>query len=233
MSKKNLNIKSPEQLKELYGKEYVEMYAKIPSPFRIERLMKYIHLNGDYHVADFACGDGMLMPLVASKVASYVGVDFSEEFIRKANERKRLSGITNADFFCSDINDFCDNHAESFDCAFAMDFSEHVYDDEWVKILTGIRKTLKKGGCLYVHTPNALFFIEVLKKHSLFLSHHPGHIAVRSPDENTRLLIKSGYNIKQVLLIPHYNILRFIHFLSNIPFYGKYFKERVFIEAIK
>jgi predicted SAM-dependent methyltransferase len=135
--------------------------------------------------------------------------------------------------FCSDINQFCDSHADSFDCAFAMDFSEHVYDDEWVKILTSMRKSLKIGGHLYVHTPNALFFSEKLKDYSLFVHHHPGHIAVRSPDENAELLIQAGYSIKKVLLIPHYNFLRFIHFLSYIPFFGRYFEARIFIEAVK
>jgi 2-polyprenyl-6-hydroxyphenyl methylase / 3-demethylubiquinone-9 3-methyltransferase len=231
--KETANIKSPEQLKELYGKEYVEMFTKIHSPFRMERFMKYIHLNTNYYVADYGCGNGMLMPLVASKVASYVGVDFSEEFIRKANEKKCLFNIANAEFFCSDIVDFCDKHPESFDCAFAMDFSEHVYDDEWVKILTSIRMSLKEGGSLYIHTPNALFFIEILKARSLFMHQYPEHIGVRSPNENAELLIKAGYSIKKVMLIPHYNFLKFLHFFSYIPFFGKYFKARIFIEAIK
>lgn len=233
MNKKNIDRKSPAQLREIYGKEYVEKYAETHSPYRIERLMKYIHLDSTYHVADFACGNGMLMSLVAPKVASYVGVDFSEEFIREANQKKELLDIKNAEFFCSDINDFCDNYSESFDCAFAMDFSEHVYDKEWVKILTSIRKSLKTNGHLYLHTPNALFFSEILKDHSLFMRHHPGHIAVRSPDKNAELLIQAGYSIRKVLLIPHYNFLRFIHFFSYIPFLGKYFKARIFIEASK
>lgn len=232
MNKKNVNKKSSEQLKELYGKEYVEEYAA-RSLFRIQRLMKYIHLNGDYCVADFACGNGMLMSLVAPQVASYIGVDFSEDFIRGANDKKHLLGITNAEFFCSDINDFCSNNIEFFDCAFALDFSEHVYDDEWLVILVNMKKSLKNGGSLYIHTPNSLFFTEILKNHSLFMRHHPGHIAVRSPDENAKLLTKAGYSVKKILLLPHYNSLRFIHFLSYIPFFGKYFKARIFIEAVK
>lgn len=233
MNKKKVNKKSSAQLKELYGKEYVENYVETHSLYRIERLMKYIHLNSNYQIADFACGNGMLMSLVAPKVALYVGVDFSEEFIREANQKKEFLSIKNAEFFCSDINDFCDKHSESFDCAFAMDFSEHVYDDEWVKLLTSMRKSLKTGGQLYLHTPNALFFSEILKDHSLFMHHHPGHVAVRSSDKNEELLIQAGYSIKKVLLIPHYNFLRFIHVLSYLPFFGKYFKARIFIEAIK
>lgn len=232
MNKKNVIKKSSEQLKELYGKEYVEEYAN-HSLFRIERLLKYIHLNSDYCVADFACGNGMLMPLVAPRVASYVGVDFSEDFIREANGNKHLLGITNAVFFGSDIHDFCNNNVESFDCAFAMDFSEHVYDDEWLKILVSMRKSLKQGGSLYIHTPNSLFFTEVLKDHSLFMHHHPGHIAVRSPKENAALLVEAGFRVMKILLIPHYNVLRLIHFLSYLPFFGNYLKARIFIEAVK
>lgn len=233
MNKKNEGLKSPEELKEMYGEEYVGNYVKTHSPFRIERLMKYIHLSDDYCVADFACGNGMLMPLVAPKVAAYIGVDFSEEFVREANKKKRLLGIANTEFFCADINDFCDKHPGVFDCAFAMDFSEHVYDEEWVTLLSSMKKSLKKGGSLYLHTPNAFFFSEVMKDHSFFMQHHPGHIAVRSPDENARLLMEAGYSIKRVLLLPHYNFLRFIHFMSYLPYIGKYFKARIFIEAVK
>lgn len=232
MAKKFLNKKSSEELKEIYGKDYVEKYST-HSLFRIERLMKYIELDATYHAADFACGNGMLMPLVAPRVASYAGVDFSADFIKEAEHKKSVLGIKNAELFCANINDFCGTHEGVFDCAFAMDFSEHVYDNEWLELLSNIGKSLKKGGSLYVHTPNALFFSELMKTHSIFMSHHPGHVAVRSPDENARLLVGAGYTIKKILLLPHYNFLRFIHFMSYLPYIGKHFKARVFIEAVK
>ncbi len=228
---KNTSPKIPhEELKNLYGKEYVEMYRSF-SIFRLERLLIYVQLAPDYCVADFACGDGRLMPYVASKVKSYVGVDFSDEMIKLAVEAKNHLGLKNVDFYCEEIEDFCEVNQNKFDCGFALDFSEHVYDDDWLSILVHIKKTLKPGGKLYVHTPNAHFFIELMKQKSIIFKQHKGHIAVRSPEENTALLEKAGFKITRLLLIPHYNILRHIHFLSHLPIVGKYFLARVFIEA--
>jgi len=231
---KNSNdFKTSTKLKELYGEEYVNKYKRNPS-LRLEKLIKFIHLDSNYQVADFACGNGMLMPLVAPKVASYIGVDFSGKFIEDANKTKSILKAENAEFICSEIDEFCANHIEIFDCAFTMDFSEHVPDDQWLEILSNINKSLKKGGSLYLHTVNRNFFIEILKERSIILSQLPEHIAVRTPEENVRLLVKSGYNIKNVLLLPHYdNYLKFIHIFSNIPIFGKYLKARIFIEAVK
>jgi 2-polyprenyl-6-hydroxyphenyl methylase/3-demethylubiquinone-9 3-methyltransferase len=225
--------RSSRELKEYYGRDYVERFVRVHSPVRLQRLLQYVELRPADRIADFACGNAMLMPYVAPRVASYVGIDFSEDFIKKANEKKNLMGFRNAEFYCSDINVFCENNRDRFDRAFAMDVSEHVYDDDWLEILVSIRKSLKAGGTLYLHTPNALFFVEEMKRHSFLLRQFPGHVAVRSPEENARLLTKAGYRILRLMLIPHYNALRFIHMFSYAPFLGKYLKARIFIEAVK
>jgi 2-polyprenyl-6-hydroxyphenyl methylase / 3-demethylubiquinone-9 3-methyltransferase len=226
-------IQPTTELKKIYNRTYVEKFLKNQSPFRLNRLIKYIRLSENYNVVDFGCGNGMLMPLIADKVDSYVGVDFSAEFIDEAKKKKQLLKIRNAEFFCSEITKFCDDHYDSFDCAFTFDFFEHVYDDELLEILIRINKSLKKGGCLYIHTPNSLFIIELLKSHSIILKQLPGHIAIRSPEEIIRLLRKAGYSIKGLHLIPHYSILKGLHILSYLPSIGKYFKARIFIEAVK
>jgi len=226
-------MRSSEELKDFYAGEYVENYARTHTPIRIERLLKHVHLRRDDAVADFACGDGMLMPYVAPRVASYVGVDFSEEFIKKANERRQLLGIQNAEFHTADINAFCDGNQNRFDRAFALDFSEHVYDGQWLEILASIRNALKAGGSLYVHTPNSLFFVEQMKKHSIFLTQAPQHVAVRSPSQNIELLRRAGFRIERVELTAHYNPLGALHVLSHIPILGRYFQARIFIDAVK
>ena len=231
MKSADLNSEASTELKNLYRKDYVEKFSKSQSSYRLSRLLKYIQLAPNFHVVDFACGNGMLLPYVAPKVTSYVGVDFSEEFIKDAEKRRIQMGIKNAEFFCDDINNFCEKHLDSFHCAFAMDFSEHVHDDNWLQILRSIRRTLKREGRLYIHTPNSLFFIEQMKEHSIILNQFEEHIVVRSPKQNVDLLKCAGYTIKRVLLLPHYNLLRFIHFISYTPFVGKYFTARIFIEA--
>lgn len=217
----------------MYGKDYVEKFSKFHTSFRIERFRQYLNLKKSDSAVDFACGNGLLMEQIADKVSSYVGVDFSEEFIKEAIKKQKDLGIQNASFVCSDINDFCKNNHQSFDCAFALDFFEHVYNEELLTILISIRESLKPGGRLYIHTPNSLFFIEKMKKHSFILKQFPEHIAVRSPNEIINLLNKAGFRKEKLFLLPHYNILRYVHFFSYVPWIGKYFKARIFVEAIK
>lgn len=222
---------SKEQLKKLHGKKYVESFAKKQSKSRLERLVNSVQLSSDFKVADFGCGNGMLFHCISNKVDSYTGIDFSEEFIDAA--KKQYRSTSNVEFVCADIAEFCSKNKEVYDLAFAMDLSEHVYDEEWVDILIAIRSSLKNQGKLYIHTPNAEFFIEIIKKHNFILKQFPEHVAVRDIDNNCHLLKKAGFEIKKIDLIPHYNILKFIHLMSFIPAIGKYFKARIFIEAIK
>lgn len=221
---------SKKQLKALHGEKYVESFEKEQSTFRLKRLINSIALSPELNVVDFGCGNGMLFPLLSEKVESYTGIDFSEKFIQAA-KRKNYRSNTHVEFICEDILKFCANHKETYDLAFAMDFSEHVYDEEWISILKSINSSLKDGGKLYIHTPNAEFFLEIMKKHNFIVNQFPEHIAVRDTQENCGLLKKSGFTITKVMLIPHYNILRLIHPLSFIPFVGRFFKARIFIEA--
>lgn len=225
-------MKSLEELKDLHGKQYAENFAKTQSPRRLERLIKYMPVNNADTVADFACGNGNLMKHVAPKVKSYMGVDFSRPFIDAANDRKRQLRIENAKFFCSSIKEFCKENTDQFDVGFAMDFSEHVYDEEWLEILRSIRMSLRNNGRLYLHTPNANFFLEIMKAHGV-VRQFPEHIAVRTPEHNSALLEKAGFCVNKLMLNAHYNILRYIHPLSYIPLIGKYLKARILIEAIK
>jgi len=223
-------VKSEEQLKQLHGDEYVESFNK-QSPLRLIRLIDYIKVNSTYSVADYACGNGMLMEFIAPKVKSYTGIDFSEPFIRAANEKKEKLSIKNAEFVCSDIKEFCQLRENIFDVGFAMDFSEHVYNEEWAQILKSIKKSLKQNGKLYLHTPNAEFFLEKMKSKNLIFKQFPEHIAVRTPENNASILRESGFNVEHIWLIPHYNILKLVHPISYIPGVGKFFKARILIEA--
>ncbi len=224
-------MKTPEELKALYGKQYVEQLALHEVPLRLDRLLGLIQLHKDTEVVDFACGNGMLMDYLAPKVQRYVGVDFSPAFIASATHRKVRLNFTNAEFVCADIREFCRTHVESFDVGFALDFSEHVYDKEWLEILKCIRVSLKESGKLYLHTPNAEFFLEIMKQHDFMLKQFPEHIAVRSPKANVLLLEEAGFKVSKLLLLPHYNFLRYLHPLSYLPVIGKYLKARIFIEA--
>ena len=136
-------------------------------------------------------------------------------------------------FFCDSIQSFCEKNKEKFDIGMAFDFSEHVGDEEWLQILLSIKSSLKKEGKLYIHTPNGKYFLEIMKNKNFIFSQFPEHISVRNAKQYIILLEKAGYEIQGVKFLSHYNILKYIHLLSFIPWLGSYFQARFFIIAVK
>ena len=226
-------MKNIEESKRLHSGEYVEMYERKPIS-RIQRLVPLMNLKGGESLADFACGNAMLLPLVASKVKHYYGIDFSEDFIKSAIRRAQAEKIKNCSFFCMDIVAFCEGHRECFDIATAMDFSEHIDDIDFRHIFSAIYQSLKPGGKLFMHTPDLDFFIERLKSKGV-IRQFPEHIAVRTAAKNIEILGQCGFDKSQIRVwnIAHYNVLKIFHPLSKLPFIGKLFSARLFIECTK
>ncbi len=214
----------------LHDKEYMDKLIRQESN-RLSRLQKFIEVRKDFTVADFACGNAPMLDILGPKIGNYYGVDFSSPAIKNAEKRRDKSGFSNAHFYCGSVQTFCNENPGRFDAGFAMDFSEHVYDKEWSQILTSIKHSLKKRAKLYLHTPNGNFFLEIMKSRNFIVKQFPEHVAVRNIRENIILLERSGYKIKNVLFLPHYNILKYLHIFSYAPWVGPYFQARLFIIA--
>lgn len=218
--------------KQLHSGDYVAMYERKPMS-RIERLVPMMRLRADDHLADFACGNAMLLPLVAESVASYSGIDFSEDFIAAA-ERRALACPGRHSFHCADIVDFCAARPAAFDVGTALDFSEHIDDASFDAIFGAIRSALRPGGRLYLHTPNLDFFMERLKAAGV-LRQFPEHIAVRTAQQHVDLLVACGFDRDAIRVhrIAHYNVLRMLHPLRRLPRIGRWFEARLFIECVR
>jgi SAM-dependent methyltransferase len=221
-----------DERKALHDAEYLRRFEKAEVAQRLERLIDRMDLRPDALLADLGCGNGAILPLIAHRVGQYYGVDFSEDFIEAAQRKQAELGITNARFWCGDIQAFCRNHQAAIDHALCLDLSEHVYDDEWANILKSIHDCLKPGGTLFLHTPNADFLVERMKARGI-LKQFPEHIAVRNARQNLALLREAGFSHSRAHSIAHYNSLRFIHPLSRLPGIGSLFRARLFIEAHK
>lgn len=220
-------------VKHLYGPDYVGRFEREQSPHRIRRLMQFVDISEESDVADFGCGNGMLLDCLAGRIHAYSGVDISEHFIRAARDRQKIRGIRNAEFHCEPIGQFCSRNPDAFDAGFVLDLSEHMPDEEWVPALAAIRTALKPAGKLYLHTPNGDFFLERMKMKNFIVRQFPEHVAVRTVYENIRMLEQAGFTKYDVVMLPHYNVLRFIHGLSFLPVAGRYFQARIFIIAQK
>ncbi|MNV15407.1 bifunctional 3-demethylubiquinone-9 3-methyltransferase/ 2-octaprenyl-6-hydroxy phenol methylase [compost metagenome] len=218
-------------LKGLHSDEYVANYEKKPID-RLMRLDKYINLSDNDVVVDFACGNAMMLEVLGRRINEYHGVDFSSDMLKAARIRADRLGFHGARFYEEDIIGFSERHLNAFDAGFAMDFSEHVYDEEWVALLKAMRKTLKSGARLYMHTPNACYFIEIMKQKGM-LKQFPQHIAVRDVEYNKRLIFEAGFKAVNVKLLSHYELRQKpFQLISMIPGIGKYFKARIFMIAI-
>lgn len=215
----------------LHSGDYVERYNAKPLD-RVRNLAELMDLPGDARLADFACGNGMLLHALGKRAGSYDGVDFSPDFIASANEWAAREGCSNYRFHCDDIIRFCEKHPAAFDAASTLDFSEHVRDEDLIPIYAAIRSSLAEGGTLYLHTPNLDFFLERAKDVGI-LRQFDEHIAVRNGEGMVDLLVKSGFDRDKISLahIPHYNILKHLHPLGRLPLIGKWFQARLWIVA--
>src|SRR3984885_7322618 len=83
--------RSEAELRAIYDQRYVDQYDP-HAVERMRRLQPFIELSGQEVVADFGCGNGVLLELIGPSVLEYVGIDFSEAFVRAAERRRNARG---------------------------------------------------------------------------------------------------------------------------------------------
>lgn len=225
-------VLTEEERRELHSGDYVKVLESIPIR-RMTRLLPLMDLTPSTKLVDFGAGTGPLAGLLQHRIATYDGVDFSQDFVDAARRIAAEKGVRNATFHCEDIVSFCSRRG-GYDIVTALDFSEHVYDDDFVKIFSGAHRILKPGGHLYIYTPNLTFFWEWMKDVGL-AKQFPEHIAVRNADQYLRLLEQCGFSPDRVQIrkLSHFNVLRTVHPLRHLPLVGKYFEAKLFIACQK
>jgi SAM-dependent methyltransferase len=227
---------SKEERARNHSNQYADDFEAKQDPMRVGRLLPYLNIPKGAIIGDFGCGNSLLLEFLTERISdikTYYGVDFSADLIAYAKKRCQRLGFNQAQYFEGAIQDFCGQHGDELDLAVAFDVSEHIYDAEWVDILRATYGALKKGGSLYLHTPNGHFFMEIMKEHNLIFKQLPEHIAVRDEDWNVALLKEAGFSQIKVHYLPHYNVLKHAHPLSHLPGLGKFFVGRLFIVATK
>jgi len=150
----NMKKLNKQQLKDFYTADYVSGYQleEQKKKRRLERLLKFINLEKNGIVFDAGCGNGLLLDYIFNKISFYYGIDFSEDFIKVAEDRRKNNKILNAKFICEDINIFCRDFKNYFDKVFALYFVEHIYDEDFIEIFTSLYNSLKIGGEFSIKT---------------------------------------------------------------------------------
>lgn len=224
---------SEAERRDMHSGDYVQLLDSIPIS-RMTRLIPLMPLSPTTRLVDFAAGTGLLAALVEGRIASYEGVDFSQDFVDAARRIAGEKGLDNAIFHCEDIVSFCARHGAEYDLVAANDFSEHIYDADFVQIFSGAHAILKPGGYLCIYTPNLTFFYEWMKDVGI-AKQFPQHIAVRNAAQYIELLEACGFARSQICVqhLPHFNVLRLLHPLSSLPLIGKFFQAKLFITCRK
>lgn len=122
-----------------------------------------INMQENDHFLDLGCGTGWAVKYVAEilhQKGSFIGIDISEEMIRKAKER--TSGTQNVDFYNASSDDLPLND-DYFDHILCTNSFHHYMQP--VKVLTEVKRVLKPGARIYIVDLTAdNFFIKLIDK---------------------------------------------------------------------
>lgn len=122
---------------------------------RIRLAKKYIQSH--QRILDIGCGDGTVTRALAQRAVQIVGIDISEECIKRA---KRINAHPSIDYFNGPLEEF--RPREKFDVVLMFEFIEHIYDP--ITAFELVRLLLKDEGILILSTPNFSSLVRRIKK---------------------------------------------------------------------
>lgn len=205
-----------------YDADYADLYLQEDYGGRLKRCIERMNLKPNENLLDIGCGNGMLARLAHDKVCRYLGYDISVDMIRQASKFPNVTYVGHIDLVLE---------TGAYHAIALFDLVEHAAYSDMVALLRDLRKVCRRGTRLYIHTPNADYFMEKLKAWGI-LPQIAGHIAVRDARQLRVILESNGFSVKKIEYLSHYNpLLKWAHALSYLPFIGKYFKARLWIEA--
>jgi 2-polyprenyl-3-methyl-5-hydroxy-6-metoxy-1,4-benzoquinol methylase len=182
-------------------------------------------------ILDIGCGVGNFLLALSTQGFSGVGVDFNESSINQANEKAKRNKLP-ISFLCQDATTISEDNL--FDFIVMNDITEHVSDDELIKIFKKVKKLLKPNGKFLIHTPNGLalchdtdtsllqkiykFYLFKIKKQKDFertcdqIYYDQVHINIKSFKELNHILQSSGFkSIVNYEVDPVFNRFKFLN----------------------
>ena len=109
-------------------------------------------LKGSAHVIlDAGCGRGDLIKLLSREYSNskIIGIDYSKDSVKIAKET--LRDEQNIEILHADIT-FIPIKSNSVDYIFCLDIVEHLYPEQLNKAVKEMRRILKTGGKILIHT---------------------------------------------------------------------------------
>lgn len=186
-------------------------YGLTPQRFwhasKIALLSKVGSFSKEDTVLDAGCGSGNVVFFLAGKVSRVIGADISKSAIEFAQQRERDLRMGNLSFDKINLKRLPYPN-ESFTKVVLFEVIEHLGLDGYHKIISEIYRVMKNGGELYITTPNKLSLWPVIER---FLDafklvpqlRNKQHILQLTMASTTKIIIKSGFHIKETGTINH------------------------------
>lgn len=108
----------------------------------IKHLRKIVKFDKNMKVLELGCGAGRFAYSIAPYVDKYVGIDYSSEGIKSAEELCKNAGVDNVDFIQGSIVDF--DYSEKFDVIYFGSVIQYLNDEDVKKTLVNLKKFIKE-----------------------------------------------------------------------------------------
>ena len=190
----------------------MKVFTDLESPFQKYRVSKVLQIyqpNKNERVLDLGCGWGTFCFALAPLCKEIIGVDFSRKSIDLCNRLLAKSKYNNIKFICADAQN-TPLASNSFDVIICADLFEHLYPEDFKRVLDECRRLLKKGGKIVIWTPHRGHILEILKNNNIILKKDISHVDYKSMNYLLDELRKRHFSIiKSYYVESHIPVFRF------------------------
>lgn len=189
------------------------VFLNLGSPFQKYRINKVRAIYSPQkmeNVVDLGCGWGTFCFALSPLCRFITGVDSSRKAIALCNQALAEKGLKNIRFVCSDIQ-HTGLVSDAYDCVILADVAEHLYPQEFERVLEESSRLLKKGGRLIVWTPCQGHIFEKLKKRNIILKRDITHVDYKTMEGIIRDVQKNNFTVAKAYYVEsHVPVLNLI-----------------------
>lgn len=172
--------------------------------FETKHFFNIVKLDKNTRILELGSGNGRWALAFSSRVASYVGVDFSKNLINYARKEIVKRKIRNVKFVLSPIEKL--KIAGCFDIIYFSGVAQYLKDKDLLKVIKKLKVNLSPDGVIVDRSTINLFKTEIVNENKYFSIY-------RTAQDLTRLFKFAGY--KNIYQKRSYRFLRGYKILNN------------------